>query len=107
MDTCAECKEGYGVKNDKCVACPENSISCQGGLGICKEGFELDFKKNVCNPVKNFEAGAAEPQTVQTGTGTSAATSYNAAWLFAVSLSIHSILLRCFSGVSSIKIIAQ
>lgn len=95
IDSCAQCKQGYGVKNDKCVACPANSISCDGGLGICKEGFELDLKKNVCSPVANFEAGAAGPQAaVLTDAAASGATIYNAAWLPAVALSIHGILLQ-------------
>lgn len=88
-DSCAQCKEGYGVKNEQCVACPKNSISCEGGLGICKEGFELDVKKNVCNPVANFEAGAAGPQATQQ---TSGAIHYNAAWLLAVAFSIYGAL---------------
>jgi hypothetical protein len=81
--------EGYGVKNEKCVACPKNSISCEGGLGICKEGFELDFKKNVCNQVSNFEAEAAGPQAA---VQTNGATNTYAAWLLAVACSIYGTL---------------
>lgn len=63
--SCTVCKSGFSQMNDRCESCPENCQFCVEGSKeciLCKTGFFIDSKNNVCNAIQIPHCNAIDEQ---------------------------------------------
>lgn len=62
---CQVCRSGFSQMNDRCEACPENCQFCVEGSKeciLCKPGFHVDPKQNVCSPFDVAHCNSIDPE---------------------------------------------